>query len=179
MINAILELIWSLFSKKLDTSNKKEDKTVVFKSKYFTLEDFTFSQTAERKGIDNTPTEKDIKNLEWLCQKILDPLQSKIKKKITVSSGFRNLELNKEVGSTSKSSQHLFGKAADIIVSGMTAQQVFDFIVKKTKLPFDQIIMEFGRWVHISYDRDKTTQRGKKTVATKINGKVKYLPYVS
>ena len=149
----------------------------LFESKYFALSELISSQTASRKGIDNTPTEKAIKNLEWLVKKILDPLRAKLGKPIVISSGYRSPKLNKDIGS-SEGSQHVTGKAADIIVPGMTANEVFNFICNKTSLPFDQMIEEFATissgWVHISYDRDKRRQRGIKMVATKSHGKITY-----
>ena len=33
----------------------------------FSLKELTASQTADRKGIDNTPTEEHIENLKLLC----------------------------------------------------------------------------------------------------------------
>ena len=45
-------------------------------SKYFSLEEFTRSDTARRLGIDNTPTPEHIKNLSDMCVNLLDPLRS-------------------------------------------------------------------------------------------------------
>ena len=42
-------------------------------SSNFSLRELTKSQTAERKGIDNTPTEEHIENLKLLCENILQP----------------------------------------------------------------------------------------------------------
>ena len=39
----------------------------------FSLRELTKSQTAERKGIDNTPTEEHTENLKLLCENILQP----------------------------------------------------------------------------------------------------------
>ena len=39
-------------------------------SQNFSLRELTKSQTAERKGIDNTPTEEHLENLKLLCENI-------------------------------------------------------------------------------------------------------------
>ena len=116
-----------------------------------------------------------IANLNWLCSKILDPLREKLGKPISVSSGYRCDALNiKAGGTTNPPSQHTTGKAADIIITGMTPKQVMDFVINNTNLPFDQIILEYNSWCHLSYDHDKLQQRGTKYV---INTGTGYLPY--
>jgi hypothetical protein len=145
-------------------------------SEYFTLQEFLVSQTASRLKIDNTPSDVEIEHIEWLCKKILDPLRNKLGKKIIILSGYRNLQLNKAVGGTQVPiSQHTEGKAADIIVPGMTPKQLMNFIINQTSLPFDQVILEFSSWIHISYDRDKLIQRNNKF---KINTGTGYVPYI-
>src|SRR5690606_11146330 len=79
----------------------------------------------------------------------LDPLREAIGRPVNVSSGFRNEAVNRLVGG-SKTSQHRFGEAADINVPGMSVTEVIAKI-KELKLPFDQVIDEFGSWVHVSY----------------------------
>ena len=41
----------------------------------FSVRELTKSQTAERKGIDNTPTEEHLENLKLLCENILQPVR--------------------------------------------------------------------------------------------------------
>lgn len=43
--------------------------------KYFTIKELCESETAERLGIDNTPSEEVVKNLTYFVEKILDPLR--------------------------------------------------------------------------------------------------------
>jgi hypothetical protein len=114
-----------------------------------------------------------VANLNWLCLKVLDPLRDKIGKPITISSGYRSQALNAVVGGVGNS-QHSLGQAADILVTGMSVKDAFDFIVKKTAIPFDQVIYEFGQWIHISYDHSRAKQRGEKLIAKKVNGKTIY-----
>ncbi|MBW4653989.1 MAG: hypothetical protein KME20_13275 [Kaiparowitsia implicata GSE-PSE-MK54-09C] len=127
-------------------------------SKYFTLAEMTFSQTALRRGINNTPGPSEIKNLQVLCEEVLDPVREQFGKAITPNSGYRSEELNLAIGGA-RSSQHIArGKAAacDFVVPGVSVPIVCDWI--HYNLTFDQLIEEFwnpktGRgWVHVSYD---------------------------
>ncbi len=117
--------------------------------KHFTLEELTRSQVASRQGVDNTPNNDQLDALKALVRNVLDPLREAIGRPVNVSSGFRNEAVNRLVGG-SKTSQHRFGEAADINVPGMSVTEVIAKI-KELKLPFDQVIDEFGGWVHVSY----------------------------
>lgn len=64
---------------------------------------------------------KDGSHLVKLDESLIEKLQqlrNKVGKPITVNSGYRTPEYNAKVGG-SPDSQHLYGKAADIVVSGM------------------------------------------------------------
>ena len=130
-------------------------------SDHFTLEQLTRSQTATRLKLANNPNLEEIANLKWLCEKILEPLHKLFATKklgnIQITSGFRSLPVNKAIGS-SDSSQHTKGQACDFVINGITIDQAYD-IIRATELPYDQLINEFGQWIHISYDRGKTKQR--------------------
>lgn len=143
-------------------------------SKHFSLEEFTYSDTAIERGIDNTPKESQIENLRHLCLYVLEPLRYLIQTPIIVSSGFRSKTLNAEVGGTNNS-QHLClnnDSAVDCNARGYTTDELFKFISKyQDMLPFDQCINEFGKWIHISYRRN----RSKFIKATKVGGKTVYV----
>jgi hypothetical protein len=121
--------------------------------KYFTIEEMTKSATAKKKGINNTPNANEKAALVALVENILDPLREAYGKPIIVTSGFRCEKLNKAVGGA-KSSQHRLGQAADIRSKVDTPEEnkkLWDLIIK-LKLPFDQMINEYGfDWVHVSY----------------------------
>lgn len=127
--------------------------------KYFTFDELLQSNTAKIRGIKNIPDSPEIyDNLQALVENVLDPLRSFYGKPIYVSSGYRCSALNKAV-SGSKTSQHLFGQAADIYVKNTVEnKKLYDLIIKN-KLPFDQIILEKGtiynpQWIHVSYRKD-------------------------
>lgn len=119
-------------------------------SKHFTLEELTASDAATRRGIDNTPDEATVQNLVQLCNTILEPMRMRLGKPIFISSGYRSPEVNALIGG-SRTSQHMKGQAADFHIDGMTPVQVVRWIVESSRLPYDQVIEEFGRWVHISW----------------------------
>jgi uncharacterized protein YcbK (DUF882 family) len=78
-------------------------------SEDFTLEEFVRSDTARRRGIDNTPTELARANLVILCHFLLQPIRTHIGKAVRVTSGYRCPKLNQAVGGVS-TSQHTEGK---------------------------------------------------------------------
>ena len=140
--------------------------------KYFTIEEMTRSDAAERLKIANTYTQAEYNNLKALVENILDPLRTKVGKSITINSGFRNEQVNRAVGGAA-TSQHRFGQAADLVIEGMTTREIVNLIVDM-KLPYDQLIEEFGSWVHVSFS---TRNRREVLQAKKVNGKTVYSPY--
>ena len=138
----------------------------------FTLEELTASQYASRNGIDNTPNAEQIESLKQLCINILQPLRDALGVPMHIDSGFRNPEVNSAIGGA-KTSQHTKGEAADVVVPGMTPMEIIKRIVE-LKLPFDQMIFEYGQWTHVSYSVNQ--QRGE--VLSKTNGVAGYPPLI-
>jgi uncharacterized protein YcbK (DUF882 family) len=125
-------------------------------SQHFSLEEMTKSQTGSRKGIDNTPSEKEIQNLKLLCENVLEKIRIHFGRPVTVNSGYRGPKLNKAIGGA-KNSQHMTGQAADIEIAGMSNKILFCWI--RDNLDFDQLILEFHKedvpdsgWVHVSWN---------------------------
>ena len=147
-------------------------------TKNFSLEELTRSDTAERKGIDNSPTAEHIHNLAALCENVLQPLRDKIKHSIRVTSGYRSEKLNNAIGG-SKTSEHSFGKAADIklIIDGENKSELLYLSILEMGIPFSQMIWEFGdeekpSWVHISFNKEDNKNQTLR--AYKEKGKTKY-----
>lgn len=138
-------------------------------SNNFYLEEFVVSQTAERHGYKNEPNAKQIENLKLLCANILQPLREIIKVPIFINSGFRSFDVNAAVGGRFNS-QHLEGKAADFVVPSMNLVDVFNIILQK--LSFDQLIYEFGKWIHVSWNGEKN--RNEVLLSKKVYGKTVY-----
>jgi len=117
-------------------------------TEHFSLEELTHSDAAVRHGWDNIPNGDEIANLTRLAQ-LLEQVKTAVGgKPVMINSGFRSKQVNDSVGSKD-SSQHRLGCAADIRVPGMTPRQVVDACIA-AKVPFDQIILEFDAWTHIS-----------------------------
>lgn len=115
----------------------------------FTLEEMTYSATALRWGLDNTPSEAQIENLKLLCLEQMEPVRALLGVPIHSDSGFRSEAVNSAVGSTSKHSDHLDGNADDFIPIGMPLRAAFD-LIRKSGIPFKQLILECNAWIHIS-----------------------------
>lgn len=124
-------------------------------SNNFSLAEMIKSQTALRKGINNTPEQDEIDKLRALCENVLQPVRDHFGKPVTVNSGFRCLQLNRAIGSKD-TSQHRKGEAADIEIAGVPNKELAEWI--RDNLEFDQLILEFysdddpaAGWVHVSY----------------------------
>ena len=142
----------------------------------FSLLELTKRQTAERKGIDNTPSPEHQENLKLLCTHILQPVRDRFERVVSVSSGYRSEELCLAIGSKI-TSQHAKGQAADFEIYGLSNQELANFI--KENLNYDQLILEYWKkedpnagWVHCSYD--DRVNRKQYLKAYKENGRTKY-----
>ncbi len=119
------------------------------------LKELLFSETATRLGIDNTPTDQTLINLQTLIYEVITPIINQFGD-IKITSGYRSPELCKAIGS-SPTSQHTKGEAVDFVVPNISNQEVSLWIVQK--LEFDQCILEFWKpetnsgWVHVSYNK--------------------------
>ena len=114
----------------------------------FTLDELTASESAERNGWDNTPTDAELENLKRLADMLEQVKVVLGGKPIMINSAFRSKKVNDAVGSRD-TSQHRIGCAADLRVPGMTPDEVVRKVVA-SGIAFDQIIREFDRWTHIS-----------------------------
>jgi uncharacterized protein YcbK (DUF882 family) len=129
----------------------------------FSLEELTRSETAARNGWDNTPNDAEIENLKRLAALLQEVKTAVGGKAVMINSGFRSKQVNDAVGSKD-SSQHRIGCAADIRVPGMTPRQVVETCIAAS-VPFDQIILEFDSWTHISVpNTPETAPRGQKLI---------------
>lgn len=127
-------------------------------SKNFYLGELIKSNTADRLGILNVPTNQDIiDNLRAVAENILQPVRDHFGVAFSPASGYRCLAVNRAVGSKD-TSQHIKGEAVDFEVPGITNLEIFYWI--KDNLDFDQLILEYYKkdvpnsgWVHASYKK--------------------------
>ena len=131
----------------------------------FTLEELTYSSTANINKINNQPDKQAEANLIRLAKDILQPIRDKYGLPITVNSGYRCSTLNKLVGG-SKTSQHLTGQAADIRATKTTNSKLFNLIkdmIQSGEITVGQLIWEYGsktepNWIHVSLPYSKKNQ---------------------
>jgi hypothetical protein len=144
-------------------------------SPHFWLHEFTRSEAAARRGrnIEVEPGSGVHRNLEHLCRTVLEPLRAALGgKPIAITSGYRPPWLNRLIGGAANS-QHTQGLAADLIVPGLTPLEVCRLAVE-ARVPYDQLIHEFGQWTHISAS-PAVQPRGEVLTAKAINGATAYL----
>lgn len=123
----------------------------------FSISELIKSDIAKQNNIDNMPDLKSLDNLLTLVVCCLQPIRNLIKKPMIITSGFRSSKVNFFAGGAINS-QHLYGQAADFVIKGMTPKEIIE-IIKKSDIEYDQLINEFNKWVHISFNKDKNRKR--------------------
>ena len=148
-------------------------------TKNFSLIELTKSQTAERKGIDNTPGPEHQDNLKSLCTHVLQPIRDHFSRVVSVSSGYRSPELCTAIGSKI-TSQHASGCAADFEIFGVSNKELADWIDEN--LDYDQLILEYWKesdpnsgWIHCSFNTQGNRKQYLKAYKDE-NNKTRYEP---
>ncbi len=118
-------------------------------SRHVTLAGLTRSTIARRQGIDNTPPPELIGNLRLLARG-LDQVRVLVGHRLRISSGYRCPALNAAVGGAN-ASQHTVGLAADFECPAFGTPLEIVAAIHHSSIVFDQCILEFGRWVHLSF----------------------------
>ena len=136
-------------------------------SQNFELREFTRSQEASRKGLDNTPPESTLPAIQALVDEVLQPARTHFAKPMNINSGYRSRAVNEAVGG-SKTSQHVWtttAAAADVEIFGTDNLELAWWIQQNCE--FDQLIAECyvpgegpnSGWVHVSFRRDHENRR--------------------
>lgn len=121
-------------------------------SPHFTLAEFVVSDTAARRGIDNDPPAELLHALKRTAQG-MEAVRVRLGgAPIIVTSGYRSPALNAAVGGQ-PSSQHTRGEAADFIAPRFGSPTEVAATLRDSGVDYDQLIIEFGRWVHISFSQ--------------------------
>ena len=136
-------------------------------TKNFSLEEMCMSNIALVKGLPNVPNAEQVKNLQQLCENVLQPLRNHLGKPVVINSGFRSQAVNMAVGGANNS-QHMKGEAADIKCKDYPyAKEIYTWIMDNLK--FDQVILERkGKsvWVHVSF---RTNGKNRQQALTMLN----------
>jgi len=124
-------------------------------SRYFTLDELTFSDTATRLHIDNTPPAAIVDVLKDTAQR-LDQVRDLLGGPVQIVSAYRSAALNSAMGGVA-GSDYTTGRGVDFICRSFgTPLQICQRIIK-SGIKFDQLIQE-GVWVHISFDPQMRNQ---------------------
>ena len=147
-------------------------------SKHISYKEGTYSQTALRRDLDNTPNEEQLKCMKEVAENLFEPLREWVGGPIKINSFFRGEPVNTAIGGSTRS-QHMKGQAIDIddTFGHKTNAEMYHYI--KDNLDFDQMIWEFGddknpNWVHISWVSHRPNRK-KLTIAKRIDGKTRYI----
>ena len=124
-------------------------------TKHVSYKEGTYSATALRKGLDNTPNADQLKCMHEIAKYLFEPLREWVGGPIKINSFFRGEPVNTAIGG-SKTSQHMKGQALDLddTFGYKTNAEMYHYI--KDNLDFDQLIWEFGddenpNWIHVSW----------------------------
>ena len=119
-------------------------------TKHFTLQELTDSEIAARHGIDNIPSSPLIlTNLKTLAEG-LESVRSLLGRPVIINSGYRSIMVNNLLGSK-PTSQHTKGLAADFICPSFGSPKDIIKKIVSSDVNYDQVILEFDRWIHISF----------------------------
>jgi zinc D-Ala-D-Ala carboxypeptidase len=146
-------------------------------SPHFSLEELTKSEIATRLGLDNTPGVDEITNLTRLCTGYLEPARSQVGP-IETTSAFRSVPVNFAVHG-SATSAHPRGRAHDGRAVNLSLLEYMDWWVNKSGLPFDQVIFEFGGWIHVGISEIGDVPRKEALMIFTLPGNTNtgYLPF--
>ena len=139
---------------------------MIMASPNFSMDELTHSDTAARHGIDNTPNDNEKENLYKLAMEMEDVRELLNNKPIFCSSGFRCVELNTLIGSK-KTSSHVRGLACDFTARGYGNPNDIVSAIVNSDINYDQLILEYDSWVHISFCEDEETPRKQALVINK------------
>ena len=123
-------------------------------TQHFTLEEFTFSETAIRHDIYNMPESNELDNLLITAEGMENVRKLLNNNAINVSSGYRCLELNTLLKSK-PNSKHVKGLACDFTCKGFGTPEKIVRSIVNSNISYDQVILEYGSWVHIAFCKNK------------------------
>lgn len=140
-------------------------------SHHFSLEEMIFSDTAIRAGIDNAAPLEVVSNLKRTANGLERVRQLLNNNAIRVSSGYRCEALERKLCTKAFhgwcdrrkitandiawadyfiTKQHPSGNAVDF-TSPYGSPEALVYVIRNSGIEYDQLILEFGSWVHISF----------------------------
>jgi hypothetical protein len=120
----------------------------VLDRKNFNAEEFIKSNTARTEKIDNNVYDPVVlANLNRTADKAQE-IRDFLNQSVKISSGYRCLKLNRELGSKD-TSQHIKGQAIDFYCPQLRNNALIVQQLKEHNIIVDQCLME-GCWIHLS-----------------------------
>jgi uncharacterized protein YcbK (DUF882 family) len=92
----------------------------------------------------------------------LELLRSHFNRKVTINSGCRCKAYNDSIAGSSPNSQHIYGRACDVVVDGITPVQVYAYMLT---IMFDKGgLILYDNFVHIDSRSHETYRADKRKV---------------
>lgn len=133
-------------------------------SKYFTFEELTNSSGHPELVEQNRTDAKRYILAGKRLSKLLESIRHILRDApLKVNSGYRNMKLNKAVGSKSTKSKHTVFEAVDITPTNMSVQEAFKVIMEAHKgglLPDLRKVLHEGSWLHVEVSMSVGDYRG-------------------
>jgi len=139
---------------------------MIWASPHFSLDELTFSETAARKGIDNTPSDDVLDNLYKTAMEMENVRELLGNNPILISSGYRSLSVNELLGSK-PTSAHIRGLAVDFTCPKFGDPHDIVDAIFGSDILYDQIILEFNLWCHLAFPADGESARKKALIINK------------
>jgi zinc D-Ala-D-Ala carboxypeptidase len=114
----------------------------------FPLSKLIHSDTAVKLKLDNTPNAAHTANLHQLAL-ALQAVERLLGHPLAISSGYRSPAVNAAVGGVPNSA-HAAGLAADFTCAAFGSPVQVARAIAASDLPFDQLIHEYRKWVHLA-----------------------------
>lgn len=93
-------------------------------------QNFTKSEFDSKDGA--VMPQEVLKNIKELARN-LQVLRDVLGKRITINSGYRSPAYNAQIRGAASNSQHMYGRAADIVVQGIAPEKVAQTIENRTR----------------------------------------------
>ena len=128
-------------------------------SRHFTFGELTVTEHRDFLDEQADAPPQARANLHRLAIDVLEPARALVGP-LHVNSGYRCPGLNAAIGGAT-TSQHMDGLAADVVPLEMDLADAYERLAH-SGIAFDQLIYEFGRWIHISAPPHAHAPRGQR-----------------